>query len=274
MISNEESAAEERLVLSEHQAGDVTVITINRGTARNALSAAIWDGLEKALAQATGDGSRAAILTGAGGYFSAGGDLKTPPSGGRGAFAPVHRLQLAHHVLLQIARAPIPVIAAVERGAVGLGWGLALSCDMIFASRGAAFSAPFIARGVVPDGGVGWILARRLGRQVASDLLLSGRTLLAEEALGHGLVARVTEPGQTVTAAVNYAASLPAMASATELTKRLVRQADDLDFASYLEQELLSATLCQTAPEAVAAREAFLSNSPKPARNQSGAKSE
>ena len=246
------------VVLVERRAGGVSVITINRPAARNALTTEIWDELAQAMNDAARDESRAVVLTGAGGYFSAGGDMKSSPSGGSGAFSPIYRLKLAHRVMQQVATMPIPVIAAVERGAVGLGWGLALACDMIIASRDASFAAPFTARGVVPDGGVGQILVRQLGRQRAADLLLMGATLTAEDAHRYGLAARLAAPGEAVADALACAEGLPAdVPNAIELTKRLLRSAEDICGAAYLEQELALAGLCQLGPESALARERF-----------------
>lgn len=251
------------VVLVEAHDDDIWSVTINRPAARNALTAVVWTELEAALAYAESEAARAIVLSGAGGYFSAGGDLKTPPAGGSRAFAPVQRLQLAQRVLLRIGTLPIPVIAAVERGAVGLGWSLALACDLIVSAHDAVFATPFIERGVVPDGGAGWLLVRQMGRQRALDLLLSGARLSAPEAHALGLVAQLVPSGTAVDAAVALASVLPRGAgNVIELTKRLVRQAEVNGLAAYLEQELFAATLCQSGPEAAAARAAFAANRP------------
>jgi enoyl-CoA hydratase/carnithine racemase len=142
----------------------------------------------------------------------------------------------------------VPVIAAVEGGAVGLGWSLALACDLVVAASDAFFSAPFVARGVVPDGGAGWFLVARVGRQRASELLLTDRRLTADEARQFGLVNLVCEPAQAEASALKLADSVVAAdPAAIEMTKRLLSACETLDFDAYLAAEVSMATLAQLA---------------------------
>jgi enoyl-CoA hydratase/carnithine racemase len=246
-------------VLLERPSDAVALATLNRPAARNALIFDSWHELAAVLDRVESDPQiRCLVIAGAGSYFSSGGDLKSAPAAGFRATAAVARLEIAQRVLLRIRRSPLPILAAVEGGAVGLGWSLALSCDLVIAASSATFSAPFVARGVVPDGGAAWLLVRRIGSQRAAELLLSGRAISAEEAHRLGLVNRVVDAGTASRIAVEFAESLPhGMPQAMELTKRLIGAADSLDLRSYFELECMVAAICQGGPEAQRARQAF-----------------
>lgn len=249
-------------VVVEHPAPGVALVRLNRPSARNSLTFESWHALDAALTDCERDDVRCIVLASTGGYFSAGGDLKTPPSRGSRATAPVARLALAHNLLLRLRALPQPVLAAVEGGAVGLGWSLVLACDLIFASSESKFTAPFVARGVVPDGGAGWFLTRRIGRHRASELLFGGRALPAAEALSLGLVTRLVAAGGAEAEAIAEATRLATMAPhALEMTKALIDRAESAGLADYLRMELLSGTLSQLGPEADAARAAFRAKS-------------
>jgi enoyl-CoA hydratase/carnithine racemase len=98
-----------------------------------------------------------------------------------------------------------PVVAAINGSCVGIGLTQALMCDVRFAAAGAKFAASFARRGLIAEYGVSWILPRLTGWGVALDLLLSGRTFLAEEAAGLGLVKAVVPPDQLMAHAMAYA---------------------------------------------------------------------
>ena len=143
-------------------------------------------------------------------------------------------------------------------GAYGIGWSLALACDVIFAAEDAKFGAPFVQFGLVPDGGAAWFLTRRLGRQRAAELILSGRTLTAAEAMDLGLISRLARAGQTVADALAFAAGLGAgNRQAVELTKRLIQISDTGDLAASHALELAYCVTAQGGQEVARAREAF-----------------
>lgn len=244
----------EPLVLCEHRDG-VAVITLNRPAQRNSLRYESWTELSEALASCE---ARAIVLAGAGGFFSAGGDLKTGPAHGTGPMSPAGRVEHAQRVMEQLRAAAVPTIAAVEGAAVGLGWSLALSCDLVVAARDAFFSAPFVARAVVPDGGLAWRLMQQLGRQRASSLLLRGNRLPAELAHEWGLVTDLAEPGAAVGTAITVAIELAqADSGAVELTKRLIGSAEAAQLASFHPLELAIATVAQQRSAAAAGRAEF-----------------
>lgn len=240
----------------ERPAPEVGLIRLNRPTARNSLTFESWRGIEAALQQLCAEPDiPAIIIAGAGNFFSAGGDVRSLPAEGFRATAPAERVALGHRIITAIRTARVPVIAAVEGAAVGAGWSLALACDLIVASRTAVFAAPFVKLGVVPDGGIAWFLAQRLGRHRASALLLKDNRLNAEDALAMGLVNQLAEPGKAEADAIGLAASLYGhVPQAMELTKALIDRAETEDLQSLMRAELLSATLTQLGNEALDAR--------------------
>jgi enoyl-CoA hydratase len=207
-------------VLVEERDGAL-VITIDRPEARNAIDRAIAEGIAAALDRLDGeDGLRAGVLTGAGGYFSAGMDLKAfaagerPAAGGRG-FAGI------------VERPPAkPLIAAIEGFALAGGLEIALACDLIVAARGARLGIPEVKRSLVASGGALLRLPARIPYHVAMELALTGEPITAERAHGLGLVNRVAEPGGTLAAALELAVAIAAGGPlAIAATKRVLVEA-------------------------------------------------
>jgi len=207
-------------VLVEERDGAL-VITIDRPEARNAIDRATAEGIAAALDRLDGeDGLRAGVLTGAGGYFSAGMDLKAfaagerPAAGGRG-FAGI------------VERPPAkPLIAAIEGFALAGGLEIALACDLIVAARGARLGIPEVKRSLVASGGALLRLPARIPYHVAMELALTGEPITAERAHGLGLVNRVAEPGGTLAAALELAVAIAAGGPlAIAATKRVLVEA-------------------------------------------------
>jgi enoyl-CoA hydratase len=208
------------VVLVERR-GAVQVVTINRPQARNALDAAVARGVAAAVDELDAtDELRAGVLTGAGGFFSAGMDLKaflrgeTPAIEGRG--------------LCGITRTPPrkPLIAAVEGGALAGGFELVLACDLVVAARGARFGVPEVKRSLVAAGGAALLLPQRVPRAVAVELLLTGEPMDAERAAAVGLVNRVVDGGTALDAAVELAGVIAANGPlAVAATKEIVQSA-------------------------------------------------
>lgn len=246
---------DEPLILTEDRDG-VAVILLNRPAQRNSLRYESWTELSTALAELRG--ARGIVIAGNGGFFSAGGDLKTGPAHGDGPMGPAGRVEHAQQVMAQLREVPVPTVAAVEGAAVGLGWSLALSCDLVVAARDAFFSAPFVARAVVPDGGLAWRLTQQLGRHQASSLLLRGSRLTAEEAHRVGLVTDIAEPGSVIDEAIVVAREVAdADPGAVELTKRLIASVEAVGLASFQPLELAIATVAQHRSAAAAGRAEF-----------------
>ncbi|MCW2944078.1 MAG: crotonobetainyl-CoA hydratase [Actinoallomurus sp.] len=203
--------------------GGVAVITINRPEARNAVNGAVAQGIAGALDEldARKDVS-AYVLTGAGGTFCAGMDLKgfltgdNPIAEGRG-FAGI------------VERPPAkPIIAAVEGYALAGGCEIALSCDMIVASSEAKFGLPEVKRGLVAGAGGLLRLPQRIPYHAAMEIALTGDHYPASRLAELGLVNRVTEPGDALRAAKELAAKIAANAPlALAATKRVIVESRD-----------------------------------------------
>jgi enoyl-CoA hydratase len=185
--------------------GAVQVITINRPEARNALNGAVAAGIRDAADELDADGDlRAGVLTGAGGTFSSGMDLKaflqgeTPAFPGRG--------------LCGITQTPPrkPLIGAAEGWALAGGFELLLACDLVVAGASARFGVPEVKRGLVAGAGGALLLAQRIPRALALEMLLTGDPVGAPRAAEMGLVNRVVEDGQALAAAVELAEKIAA----------------------------------------------------------------
>lgn len=248
----------------------VLLVTLNRPEARNSVSFEMWESFSALLDRIECETpARALVLTGAGGTFSTGGDMKIPPARGEGALSPATRLEWGQRITARLRRLPVPVIAAVEGGAWGMGWSLVLACDLVFTAENARFGAPFVNFGLAPDGGSCWLLARQLGRRRAAELVFSGRDVDAAEALSLGLVSRICPAGATVEAALGFARGLGnGNRHAVELTKRLLHAAEDggsLEANHSL--ELAYCAILQRGEELQRARDAFAARSAAKKKN-------
>lgn len=246
------------LVIRCEERDGIAVVLLDRPRQRNALCYESWTELSIALGGIVAYGARGVVLTGADGFFCAGGDLKTGPAHGSGPLSPAGRVEHAQRVMEQLKAVPVPTIAAVEGAAIGLGWSLALACDLIVCASDAFFAAPFVARAVVPDGGLAWRLTQQLGRNRAASLLLHGTRLPAPEAERLGLVTEIVEPGCAVERALSIANELAqADSAAVEMTKRLINSAEDSQLSAFYALELAMATVAQQRGAAAQNRTAF-----------------
>jgi enoyl-CoA hydratase len=215
-------ATPEPAVLSE-QRGDLLLITLNRPDQRNAVNAAVAEGIAAALDQLDADDElRVGILTGAGKGFCAGMDLK--------AFVAGERPHVGDRGFAGIVQRPAskPLIAAIEGFAVAGGLEIALACDLIVAARGARLGIPEVKRGLVAAGGALLRLPERIPYHVAMELALTGDVVEAERAAELGLVNRLAEPGEAVAVALDLAVRIAANAPlALAASKRILVEARD-----------------------------------------------
>jgi enoyl-CoA hydratase/carnithine racemase len=184
--------------------GDTLTVAIDRPGSRNALRTATLAELESALDTAELDPDvRAVVLTGGPEFFCAGVDLKevTARDPAHDAAAGTARLRRVHRLVDRLRTFPKPTLAAVEGYAIGIGFALVLSCDLVTASRTAFFAHPAAQAGMLADGGLVRDLYRLVGYRRALELLLRRRRISAEEALAYGLVTELTEPGGSLVAA-------------------------------------------------------------------------
>lgn len=185
-------------VLLVAREGAVATLTMNRPRAKNALDPALIAALGAQLREVAGDPAvRAVVLTGAGGAFCSGADLKAAMSQGPGAFEHIDEaLDRYHTVIRTITSAPKPVVAAVDGPAVGFGCDLALACDLRVASSEAYFQEKFVKIGLIPDGGGTFWLPRLVGLGRALEIMMLGEPIPAARALDLGIVNRVVAPGE------------------------------------------------------------------------------
>lgn len=235
------------------------VASLSRPAVRNALNFAAWEELDQLIGLAEGDTDvRALILTGGGGIFSAGGDMKNVEGRGGALMRDAARLQYLQTVLQRLARASVPTFAVVEGPAIGVAWGLAMTCDFLIAGRNATFVAPFVERSLVPDGGLAWHLVRAVGRLRTTEILLGGRTLSAEDAFAYGLASEIVDAGGALARAEAIAERLAsASRDTTLLTLRALRRAEQAGYRDYLDTELELAALNLHNPEVATARLSF-----------------
>jgi enoyl-CoA hydratase len=213
-------------VLTE-QRGNVLVITLNRPEAKNAINEGIAKELVVALDQLDADPElRVGVLTGAGGAFSAGMDLKgflrgeNPTIEGRGLGG------------LTMKPPTTPLIAAVEGWALAGGFEMVLSCDLVVASREAKFGIPEVKRSLVAGAGGLLRLPRRIPYHIAMELSLTGDPIDAETAYRYGLVNRLTDAGGALDGALALAETISANGPlALAATKQIVRDATDWTMA-------------------------------------------
>ncbi len=203
------------VVLVDHPAPHVTVVTLNRPEVLNALSIDLVTELADVLAAAGADNDcRVVVLTGAGRAFCSGLDLKDhgilPNIDGLSMGRIAQRAMAAYSRLVPILRRlPQPVIAAVNGPAYGGGMCLALGADLRFASADAELNATGIVNGLTStEMGASWLLPRLIGASHSNDLLLTGRVVGADEAWRIGLVSRVVAPGDLHDAAIEAASAM------------------------------------------------------------------
>jgi enoyl-CoA hydratase len=203
--------------------GGVLTITLNRPEVRNAINTAVAEAVAAALADLDADQRLSvAVLTGAGGTFCAGMDLK--------AFLAGERPSLPGKGFAGFVERPPakPVIAAVEGAAVAGGFEIALACDLIVAAENARFGLPEVRRGLVAAGGGLLRLSRHVPYHLAVEWALTGDYVSAAEARAAGLVNRVTPPGAALTQAVEMAGRIARNGPlALAATKRILAECPD-----------------------------------------------
>src|SRR3954469_21355746 len=229
--------------LETEQRGHVLVVTMNRPEAKNALSPEMLVGMADAWDRIDSDPDiRCAVLTGAGGVFCAGADLKAMNNAQAESDAAKRFREdagLAWKALLRHPRLTKPLIAAVEGYAVAGGTEILQATDIRVAGEGATFGVVEVRRGLFPLGGSTVRLRRQIPFTVAMDLLLTGRPISAQEAKEIGLIGRVVPDGQALDTALEIAATIAANAPlAVEAVKRSVRESEGMSEEEGLAHEL------------------------------------
>jgi enoyl-CoA hydratase/carnithine racemase len=234
------------------QEGSALILRFARPAKKNALTIAMYERLNVALAGAAGDKSiRSVIFGSTSDTFTAGNDLgdfmQNPPTG---ADSPVFRFINA------ISTFEKPLIAAVDGKAIGLGLTMLLHCDFVYVTERASLVAPFVNLGLVPEAASSLLLPKLLGHVRAAEVLLLGEPLTAQQALQCGLVNAIVPADQLMARALAVAQKLAQKApTALKLSKMLLKES--LGVAERIQREgvLFSAQL-QT-PEVAEAIGAF-----------------
>ncbi|WP_370326573.1 enoyl-CoA hydratase/isomerase family protein [Euzebya sp.] len=200
----------------------VRLVTVDRPAVKNALHTAAYDAITTALTEARArDDVSCVVLTGSGSDFTAGWDLAEaadpPPAvddGREHGYPPF---------IEAVESFPKPLLAAVRGVAVGIGFTLLGHCDLVVFGRTARLKAPFVGLGLCPEAGATVTLPALLGRQLATELLLTGRWLQAEEAVAAGLGVAVVDDDDVLDHALDLAAALAAQPiSSLRATKELL----------------------------------------------------
>jgi len=232
-------------------------ITLNRPEALNALSFALIGELAQRLDEVAASDARALIVTGAGARaFCAGADIVELT--GRSAAEQKRGAEFGQAVFSRIERLPIPSVAVVNGYAFGGGLELALACTFRLATRGAKLALPEIKLGLIPGYGGTQRLPRLVGVARALELVMTGRTVGAEEALAIGLVNRIVE-GDARQAGIAYARefsghSLPVLGYAREAVSRAL----DVPVSEGLRTEADLSTLAYRTEDAAEGMAAFI----------------
>lgn len=224
------------VVLYAIDAAGVATLTLNRPEARNALSMAMAEALAACARRAAAEEARLVLLRASGPVFGAGADLKERQGMSDDQVRARRVKGFAAYDALE--HLPMPSIAVVEGPAVGSGVEFAAACDFVLATPAASFRTPEALWGTV---GATQRLPRILGKRLAKDLMFTGRTLTAEEALAHGFVTRLVAPEALEATLAEIAATIAkAPPGAMRLAKRCIDAGVELDPRGALATELMA----------------------------------
>jgi enoyl-CoA hydratase/carnithine racemase len=254
--------------------GHVAIITLNRPERLNALSAAMTDGVARALREAQDEEQvRAVIITGAGRGFCSGADLQAPRTLADGpATTPDqppsiadrrYNLRGVQRVGRAVQQLDKPYIAAVNGPAAGAGMDLASMADIRFAARDARFTQAYTRNAIVPGNGGCYFLPRIVGMAKALELLWTSRTFDAEEALRIGYVSRVVETERLMDETIAFAEELAAGPPvAIQYIKQLAYESERLDLDTSLRIAQYMQTIASSTEDAREGPRAFREKRP------------
>lgn len=237
--------------------GNTVEIELNRPDKKNAITSQMYATMADAIEHAEADASvRSVLLSGAGSAFSAGNDLQDFLAGSMDDNPPVLRF------LRALSVASVPIVAAVQGPAVGIGATMLLHCEHVVAADDAVLQFPFVSMALVPEAGSSLLLPRVTGYLKAAEILLTGEKLDAERAAALGLVSRVVPAGEQLEAARQFTDGLAGQPpAAVRLTKKLLRD-DTAGLDARIETELVLFKERLASPEFVEAVTAFMQKRP------------
>lgn len=241
--------------------GPISIVTLNDPARLNPMGDRMREQLGSLITEVMSDpGIRVIVLTGAGGNFSAGADVRemqapgTPPNATRSR----QRLALLQIVVRQLIGGPKPVIGAVEGAAFGAGLSLAAACDHLIVAEGARFGAAFGKIGLAPDCGLLWTLPQRIGQSRTRDLIFTGRAVDAVTAAQIGLADLCVPAGQALETALEKAAEYLGTAPLTIAATKTALAELPGDLEQALRIELHQQPLLSGSADHAEARAAFM----------------
>jgi enoyl-CoA hydratase/carnithine racemase len=235
--------------------GPIRIVRMNRPEKKNALTMAMYDAMADAIETAGNSGVRCLLIAGQPTAFCAGndiGDFLAAASQGGALGAPILRF------LYALARCEIPLVAAVQGNAIGVGTTLLMHCDHVVAANDARFATPFVSLGLVPEAASSLLAPRLLGPARAFSLLVMGHPLTAHEAKAGGLVNTVVAADAVEAEAMKAAAEIAALPpQAVAASRRLMRGTPD-EIVARIDQEAEQFKARLQSAEAQAAFMAFM----------------
>ena len=232
----------------EHVDGDVKVrvhgrvaqVTIDRPSKKNALTQAMYQRMADALLESDADPDvGAVVIGGVADVFTAGNDLADFTAG--------NRLDETHRFLEAISSVDVPVVAAVNGLAIGVGLTLLLHCDLVFVEPAADLSAPFVALGLVPEAASSLLLPRVVGARRASEIFLTGRHLSGSEAVEFGLANAAASP--VLPAALEAAERIAAQPHHAARRAKALLRSDELTVHGRMAEEMAAFAEALKGPE-------------------------
>ena len=254
-------AAEARTRVHVEDRGPVRLLTLDGPRSRNAVGPEVYREVQARIVDAGTDPAvRAIVLTGAGGFFSSGGNVRALRDSAGGTLAEATAKTDGLNAMIKaIVDGPLPVVAAVEGGEAGAGAALALACDLIVAAEGATFTAAYVRVGLSPDGGITHFLRGALPRQMVMEMCLLGRPMPAARLAQAGVVNLLAADGAVLQAALELAGALAAgPPNAIGRIRELVNAAPGNGLADHLEAEARAINLARFGAEAKEGLSAFL----------------
>ena len=229
-------------------------LTMNRPAKKNAITAPMYAAMADAIEMAETDMSvRVIILQGVDGIFTSGNDLADfLGSSERGLDAPVSRF------LFALARSTVPIVAAVDGPAVGVGTTMLLHCDSVVAADNAVFMLPFTNLGLLPEAGSSYLLPKIMGHTIASELILTGRTFTSDEAKSYGLINEVCKAADLATIAAKRAKHLASKPPAAMRKAKALLKTDMPVVLDRIRIEMEQFSEALASPEAKEAMSAFM----------------
>jgi 2-(1,2-epoxy-1,2-dihydrophenyl)acetyl-CoA isomerase len=218
------------------QSGPIARITLNRADAANAMNDTMTRELARAARRCDSGATKVVVLTGAGRFFSAGGDLRAMASSPDTAGAYVKGMaDDLHRAISTFARMDAVLITAVNGVAAGAGFSLAVAGDLVLAAESATFTMAYTAAGLSPDGSSSYYLPRLIGVRRTQELMLTNRRVSAGEALQWGLVTEVVDDAQF---AARVDAVAQQIASGARQSASAVKKLMLMSFTNGLEEQM------------------------------------